>query len=458
MSRQKEEFKPLHGNRINMFVCGPTVYDLSHLGHARTYVAYDIIARWLRHRGYSLFYLQNITDVDDKIIARAKERGMKPLELSAEFTKEYYKDMSALGINQVSLYAKASEYIPEMIAQAQQIIDAGPGYVVEGDVYFDVSLFDDYGKLSHQHPDELKEHRIEPDPRKRNPADFSLWKSREKSEMGWDSPWGWGRPGWHLEDTAITVTHFGPTYDMHGGAIELAFPHHEAEIAQAQTATGVKPLVRYWTHTGLLTIRGEKMAKSLGNFVTIRDALKEYEPEVLRFFFANTHYRSPIDYTDSSLAEAKNGLEGLRNALHAARAAAGSEKKSKELDDAVKAARKDFEAAMDDDFNTHSALAALFALAAVVNKHLAAGKPSKPSLEGAVAAFKELGSVLGILQAEKELAGGETIAKLVQAMIEQRNAARERKDFAAADKIRADLAAAGIVLEDSPKGTSWKLK
>ena len=251
-TRSVEEFKPARGNRVYMFVCGPTVYDHSHIGHARTYLAYDIIARYLRARGFSLFYLMNITDIDDKIIARANESGEDPLRLADRFTKEFMRDMEALGITSVNLYAKASEHVPEIIAQIATLIQKGFAYQVEGDVYYDVAKFPRYGELSGQKIEQLVMHRIDPDARKRNVVDFALWKSQKPGEPAWESPWGKGRPGWHIEDTAITTTYFGPTYDLHGGGLDLVFPHHEAEIAQAEAATGVEPLVRFWVHGGLL--------------------------------------------------------------------------------------------------------------------------------------------------------------------------------------------------------------
>ena len=263
MTRRIEEFKPLKGNRVYMYVCGPTVYDYSHIGHARTYIAYDVIARYLREKGYSVFYLMNITDVDDKIIRRAGERGVNPIELAREYERYFMEDMDALGIQSVNLYARASEYIDEIVDLIKVLMDKEFAYETETGVYFDTSRFKDYGKLSHKRPEELLVHRIEPDPTKKNPADFALWKKRDKDEIGWDSPWGYGRPGWHIEDTAIILTHFGPQIDIHGGAIELTFPHHEAEIAQAEAATGKKPFVRYWCHTGLLTVGGEKMKRKI---------------------------------------------------------------------------------------------------------------------------------------------------------------------------------------------------
>jgi len=313
LSRSVEGFEPVRGKRVRMFVCGPTVYDFSHVGHARTYLAYDIIARYLRARGYSVFYIVNITDIDDKIINRANASGEDPLLLADKFTKDFFRDMEALGITSVNLYAKASEHVPEIIDQITTLIGNGHAYPVDGDVYFDVSKFPEYGKLSRQNIEQLSVHRIDPDSRKRNVVDFALWKSQKPGEPAWDSPWGKGRPGWHIEDTAITTTYFGPQYDIHGGGLDLVFPHHEAEIAQAEAATGVKPLVRYWLHGGLLNIAGERMGKSIGNFVTIQDLLKRHDPEALRLYYAMRHYRTQLEFDEGGVAQAEEVLDKLRS-------------------------------------------------------------------------------------------------------------------------------------------------
>ncbi|MBA3044578.1 cysteine--tRNA ligase, partial [archaeon] len=283
LTRQKEEFVPIHGNRVNMFVCGPTVYDYSHLGHARTYIVFDVIARYLRYHGYSVFYLMNITDIDDKMIKRANENRIPVKELADRFTKAFNEDMKRLNVTSVNLYAKATEYLNEIINQINILIEKGFAYEVDGDVYFAVRKFRDFGKLSKQSLDELKAGaRIEVDEKKRNPEDFVLWKKQKPDEPFWASPWGNGRPGWHVEDTAITTTYFGDKYDLHGGGLDLIFPHHESEIAIAESVTGEKPFVKYWVHSGFLTLDKEKMSKSLGNFFTIREVLEKYEPEVIR--------------------------------------------------------------------------------------------------------------------------------------------------------------------------------
>src|SRR5436309_5092178 len=362
LTRHLDDFQPIHPGRVNMFVCGPTVYDVSHLGHGKSYVAYDIIARYLRKKGYSVFFVLNITDIDDKIINRAKETKEDPLKLSERYAQAFYNDMKDLHVNSINLYAKASDYTPEIISQIKGLVEKGIAYKIQGGVYYDISKFPEYGKLSRQNLEQLTVHRVDPDPEKRNPGDFVLWKNQKPGEIAWDSPWGKGRPGWHIEDTAITLTHFGPTYDLHGGGTELIFPHHEAEIAQAEGLTGKKPLAKYWLHTGLLSISGRDMHKSLGNFITIQEVIRKVGTPGLRVFYAGTHYRSPLDFTDQALEQALSLARRFRRAhdqLVLARTRMGDERTDstavlKRLDEA----RDDFFKAMDDDFNTPGALAA----------------------------------------------------------------------------------------------------
>ena len=459
LSRKREVFKPIHGNRVNMFVCGPTTYDLSHLGHARTYVSYDIIARYLRYKGYSLFYVMNITDVDDKIINRAENIGTEPLELAREYEKHFYEDMATLDIRSMNLFARASEHIPEIIDQVKTLIDKGYAYETETGVYYDITKFKDLGVLSHQNPSELRKHRIEPDPTKKSAQDFALWKKRGPEELGWDSPWGRGRPGWHIEDTAITTHYFGPQYDIHGGAIELIFPHHEAEIAQAEAATGRKPLVKYWVHTGVLKVDGKKMSKSLGNFVTVRDALKRHDPEVLRFFFASAHYRSIIDFSEASLEQAERSFQTLRNALSNVRKLASRPEieKNEELEKKILRCRDKFVKAMDDDFNSPYALTALFDLANEVNKFVDSNETINANLlEKVVNVFRELGGIFNILQKEERKVDLGIVGDLVDLLIELRQECRETKDWQMSDKIRSRLRNLGIILEDTANGTKWR--
>ncbi|MCW3975366.1 MAG: cysteine--tRNA ligase [Candidatus Bathyarchaeota archaeon] len=453
LSRKIEEFQPINGNRVNLFVCGPTVYDLSHIGHARTYIAYDIIVRYLRFKGYSLFYLMNITDVDDKIIKRARETNQHPLELANNFAQEFYKDLAFLGIKSINLFAKASEHIKEIIFQIDELIKKEYAYVVDGNVYFNVSKFKDYGKLSHQTKNELKRHRIEPDPKKKNKIDFSLWKSR-KGKPVWKSPWGEGRPGWHIEDTAITLTYFGSQYDVHGGALELIFPHHEAEIAQAESMTGKKPLVKYWIHTGIVNVNGLKMSKSLGNFITIRDIAKKYNSEILRLFFAQSHYRSSIDFREDNLKKAGETLGNLNRIYK--KIYDLLDKVSDDLqseDEAVIKKIEEYEhkfySAMDNDFNTPLAISALISLGKELDKRINE-TTCKGTLRLALESFDRFGSLLGLFEYKEWNRFEEKIVnELIKIIIKLREYLRKRKEWKISDEIRDKLNKMGISLEDN---------
>ena len=461
MSRTVEEFKPLHGNRVYMFVCGPTVYDHSHVGHARTYLAYDIIARYLRARGYSVFYLMNITDIDDKIINRAKALGEDPLVLADRLTKEFFRDMEALGITGVSLYAKASEHIPEIIAQISALIEKGYAYRVDGDIYYDVSKFPSYGELSRQKIDELVMHRIDPDTRKRNVVDFALWKSQKPGEPAWDSPWSKGRPGWHIEDTAIATTYFGPRYDLHGGGLDLIFPHHEAEIAQAEAATGVKPLVKYWIHGGLLMVGGARMGKSLGNFITIKQALENHDPEALRLYYAMSHYRSQLEFDESNITQAERVLDKLRSVYNQFRAIMQTsnpnddQEVDKDIQGITAEAMNSFLEDMDDDFNTPRALSTTIAFAKNVEAH-ASPKLGGKSLRLVLKTFEFFAEVFGILR-PVESRKTKAFDEVLNLVISIREDARKRGDWATADSIRDHLMKVGIGLEDTPGGVRWIL-
>jgi len=461
MTRRIEEFKPLRGNRVYMYVCGPTVYDYSHIGHARTYIAYDVIVRYLREKGYSVFYLMNITDVDDKIIKRARERGMNPIELAREYERYFMEDMEALGIQSVNLYARASEYIDEIVDLIKILMNKGFAYETETGVYFDTSRFKDYGRLSHKRPEELSVHRIEPDPTKRNPQDFALWKKRDRDEIGWDSPWGYGRPGWHIEDTAIILTHFGPQIDIHGGAIELTFPHHEAEIAQAEAATGKKPFVRYWCHTGLLTVGGEKMSKSLGNYILIRDIVKKHASEALRLMFLFSHYRSPIDFKWSSLESSNSSLNSLYNLVERLKEIEVDEELSDEergLEDYFEDFRRRFYEHLDDDLDTPRALAELFKLSSAINKVLDSKErlyaPLKLKL---LSEIEKIGNIFGILK-RKPIVEADLLRSVLEILIDVRGKLRTKGEFELADQIRDRLREIGIILEDVGYQTKWKLR
>ncbi len=459
-TRKKEDFKPISDKKVRMFVCGPTVYDLSHLGHARTYIAYDVIARWLRYRGFNLFYLMNITDIDDKIIKRAREKNEDPLKLARRFEESFFQDIASLQIDTIDVYARASEHMPEIIDQIERLIEKGFAYITQTGVYFDVSKFEDYGKLSHQDPEELKRHRIEPDPSKRNKQDFSLWKMRKEGEPYWNSPWGEGRPGWHIEDTAIAEKYLGQQYDIHGGGIDLIFPHHEAEIAQMESISGKKPMVRYWLHTGFLKVEGKKMAKSLGNFITIQDALKRYDVEALRLFFSSTHYRSPIDFHEKKIEQAKTALEALYETINSIRRSVKSmgdlTEDEKALERMIEESRRRFGEAMDNDFNTPLALSCLFDLAKYVNRLFDTQKSiNKRLADYLINTFRELGGIIGILQKEEVK---EELPEELRLLIEERERARERKDWKTADEIRKKLEELGIILEDTSQGVKWKKK
>lgn len=456
-SREIEEFRPLHGNRVYMFVCGPTVYDHSHIGHARTYLAYDIIARYLRLRGYSVFYLMNITDVDDKIIRRANESGVDPLVLADTFTNEFSRDMTALGISSISLHAKASEHVPEIVSQISTLISKGYGYQVEGDVYFDISRFPDYGRLSRQNTNQLVMHRIDPNPRKRNPADFALWKSMKPAEPHWNSPWGEGRPGWHIEDTAITVTYFGPQYDLHGGGLDLIFPHHEAEIAQAEAATGVSPLVKYWIHAGLLMVKGARMGKSMGNFITVKDILRTHDAEALRLYFSMSHYRSQLDFDESHVEQAEEVLDKLRSIHNQFKLKLESASRNHGVDTDVErltsSSLESFMESMDDDFNTPRALAVIIGFSKDIEPY-AAKIINYDSIELILKVFDYFGETFGILR-PLSLNETQVFQELLAALLRIREKARKDEDWATADHIRSDLIALGIELEDTPAGARW---
>ncbi len=412
-----------------MFVCGPTVYDLSHIGHARTYVAFDIIAKYLKYKGYTVFYLQNITDIDDKIIKAARVKKEDPLKFSNYFTKEYYKDMKALKITSVSKYAKASEHIKDILSQVKSLVENNQAYELNDGLYFDLSTFKDYGKLSGRTYLEEEDaiSKIDETVGKKNKGDFCVWKFPKPSDPVWKTKLGEGRPGWHIEDTAITEHYFGPQYDVHGGAKDLIFPHHENEIAIMESISGKKPLVKYWLHTGFLNVEGRKMAKSLGNFITIREALRKWDVDTLRLMFISTHYRNPIDYSEASMAQAKSNLETIRTAIEA-----GKKKVP------IKSWIKGFEAAMDDDFDTPKVVALLLEMAKYMNK---TGK------DLSLAIYK-IGDLLGIDFKPRKA----KIQTEIKRLIAERELARKAKDWKKADRIRQELKKKGIEIQDTPTG------
>lgn len=470
--RSKQEFNSLEPDKVRMYVCGVTVYDDPHVGHARCYVAFDAIVRHLRARGYQVTYVRNFTDVDDKIIKRAAETGASCEELAQRYIDSFTEDMEALGVLPADLEPRATQHIPEIIATVQELIDKGHAYAVEGDVYFAVRSFAQYGQLSGRDVDEMRSGaRVQVDERKKDPLDFALWKASKSGEPSWESPWGPGRPGWHIECSVMSTEYLGATFDIHGGGKDLIFPHHENEVAQAEAATG-KPFANYWVHNGFVRINQEKMSKSLGNFFTIKDILQTTRPEVLRLFLLSKHYRSPLDFSDAALKESAQGLERLYTALMSAdQEAAGADAEPPagdarlaEIEESVQR----FEEGMDDDFNTAAATGALFSLARSLNR--LAGEEKTPQRDTLMAhaakAMRDLGGRLGILQqdpvefmqaAHQPAADGPDPAE-IEALIEKRNAARKSKDFALADQIRDELTAKGVILEDTPQGTRWKLQ
>ncbi|HYY49191.1 MAG TPA: cysteine--tRNA ligase [Thermoplasmata archaeon] len=461
LSRKKEEFVPLRGNRVSMFVCGLTPQDQTHMGHAKTYVAFDVVARFLRHKGYHVFYLQNVTDIEDRIIQKMKATGRAWNDIVSQYFAEYQEVMERLHCNSVDVYAFATDYMDEIIEQIAGLIRSGHAYVAEDkSVYFDTTTFSGWGRLSGQKVEQLRPGaRVEIEERKRHPADFVLWRAQKPGEPAWDSPWGKGRPGWHIEDTAITIRHFGPQYDLHGGATELLFPHHEAEIAQAESYTGVAPFVRYWMHGGMVMVSGEEMHKSLGNFWPVKAALERYEPEVIRFFLINVQYRGPIDFSPDLIEEAKRSYERLRETIRSVesegRRAPESGKGDRDLRAASAKALSDFDAAMSDDFNTRQAIAVLFDYARVVNKAIEAGA-GRSALEETAKVFQTTGKVLGLF--EVPVQSPTLVEGVLDLLVGLREDARKRKDFAAADRIRDALAALGVTLEDTGDGVRWKRK
>ncbi|OLE77268.1 cysteine--tRNA ligase [archaeon 13_1_20CM_2_54_9] len=453
LTRSVEDFTPLKPGRVNMFVCGPTVWDTSHVGHAKTYVAYDIMARYLRHKGFSVFFILNITDIDDKIISKAKQAGEDPLQLAKRYATAFFKDMKDIGVSNVNLYANASDHVPEIIEQIEGLVKKGIAYPIDGDVYFDTSKFPGYGKLSKQNLDQLKVHRIDPDPRKKNTPDFVLWKSQKPDEVFWESPWGRGRPGWHIEDTAITLTYFGPSYDIHGGGNELIFPHHEAEIAQAEGLTGKEPLARYWLHTGLLNISGREMHKSLGNIIPIQDVLRKIGPDALRVLYASTHYRSPLEFTEGALEQAGSLARRFRRAYRQLELAAKNASKRDESSTVsrLKEARDEFYKAMDDDFNTPAALTAYVKIVALAEEQLK--RPAPQVAKAILESLQELGSILGVLEAQG--ASQERLSELANLLMELRTELRAKKQYDLADSIRQRMVSMGLIVEDEAKETHW---
>jgi cysteinyl-tRNA synthetase len=458
LTRQKEGFQPLRPDQVSMYVCGPTVYDKAHVGHAMSALVFDIIHRYLVYRGYSVRHVMNYTDVDDKIIQRANRLGEDPVRLAETYIAEFQKHLDDLNILPASHYPRATEEIPAIIDLIRRLVESGHAYAVDGDVYFRVASKEDYGKLSGRQLEEMQAGaRIDVDERKEHPMDFALWKASKPGEPAWESPWGPGRPGWHIECSAMNLRHLGEQIDIHGGGNDLIFPHHENEIAQSESLTG-KPFARYWVHNGMLQLSGEKMSKSLGNLVTVEEFLDRHEAGVLRMLVLNSSYRSPLTFNDETVAQAERALERLRSALRPALAARGQAPAEAlaALQTQVEATRRGFSEAMDDDFNTAGALASLFELVRAINGARDAGA-SPADLEPAQAALKELAGVLG-LQLDRPAAGGGQAAPFVDLLVELRSELRKQKLWELSDRLRDRLAELGVILEDSKEGTTWRWK
>lgn len=460
LTRRKEEFVPLVPGEVRFYVCGPTVYDFFHIGNARPFIVFDVMRRYLESTGMKVIYVQNFTDIDDKMINRARELNITVSELADRFIEAYYEDADALGIRRATVNPKATEHIPEIIQLVERLVRTGHAYTVDGDVYFEVATFPEYGKLSKQTLEELQSGaRIEVDERKKHPLDFALWKARKEGEPYWDSPWGPGRPGWHIECSAMAMKYLGETADIHAGGSDLIFPHHENEIAQAEAATG-KPFIRTWVHNGYLLMDNEKMSKSLGNFLTARELRKSFSPLAIRLFMLSAHYRSPINFSDDSLRQATSAVERLRNCWALLQEAIASGETRGEaaprLATEIKRNRERFRDEMEDDLNTAGALGALFEAVKAINSALRESPlPGLAELREAESFLREADEILGVLGIGKERESGLTDAE-IENRIRERAELKRRKDFQGADAIRSELLEQGVILEDTPQGTRWK--
>lgn len=488
LTRQKEEFVPLHPGFVGIYVCGPTVYDHAHLGHAKGYVSFDVIVRYLRYLGYKVRYVQNITDVghltddadegEDKILQRAARERVQPMELVETFMRSYFEDMDTLNVVRPDISPRASGHIPEQIELIKVLLERGFAYEVNNSVYFSVESFPEYGKLSGRRVEELEEGtRVAVNPEKRHPADFALWKRAEPGHiLRWLSPWGWGYPGWHLECSTMAMKYLGQTVDIRGGGLENIFPHNECEIAQSEAATG-QLFARYWLHWNMVTVDGVKMGKSLGNFTTIKQALQKYSPLAIRFFVLTSHYRSPLDFSEEALSGAARGLERLHGTVRLVRAQLHLCLRHRcrqttppgepvpfrvadpTVEDMLSQYKADFLEAMDDDFNTAAAIGALFDLNREVNTLLNAPSPATQGTLTAVdALYRELGGqILGIIPEGMEELGGGLERLLIELLIEVRQKLRENRQWELSDAIRGRMGELGIALEDRPEGTTWRL-
>jgi cysteinyl-tRNA synthetase len=472
LTKREEEFVPLEPNHVGMYNCGPTVYDYFHIGNARNFIVAEVIRRYLQYKGYKVTFIQNVTDIEDKIIKKANNTGVTPAEVAQKFTDAYFEDMKALGILEPTYSPKATEHINEIVDFVKKLVEKGIAYEADGDVYYDLSKFESYGKLSGQRVEDTlagASERVEVNEKKRHPADFDLWKKAKPDEPGWDSPWGPGRPGWHIECSVMSSKYLGETFDIHSGGNDLIFPHHENEIAQSEALTG-KPFARFWVHNGMLQTKGGKMSKSVGNIKSIRELLKKYTPNAIRFYLLSAHYRVPLDLNDNSLDEASSAVERILNCVSmTARLSEQEEIKrddvsnaEQELNSFVDKAVIKFEESMDDDFNTPGAIGAIFELVSSANKFSSEETFSsygKDILKKVNSTIVKLCGILGLNVAEgKSLEESSALVDgLMNLVIEIRKSARENKDWATADKIRDGLSSIGIKLEDAREGTIWKI-
>ncbi len=486
LGKKKEEFKPKERGKVRMYVCGPTVYNFIHIGNARCYVVFDVVRRYLEYKGYDVYHVQNYTDVDDKIIKRSKEEGLSCAEIAHKYEKAFEEDMNSLNVLRPHVTPRATENIEGMIEMIKVLLDKGYAYEVDGDIYFSVDSFPSYGKLSGRSKEEmLAGARVEVDERKRNPLDFALWKKAKEGEPFWETPWGRGRPGWHIECSVMSLKHLGFSFDIHGGGEDLIFPHHENEIAQSEAYEGSSPFVRYWLHNGLLTIRQEKMAKSVGNIILFRELRKKHSANALRIFYLSTYYRSPLDFSEERIVEATKAWERLENALEnidffLSKAPHGFSTGVDILKEAVEKSRKDFENSMDDDFNTPRALASLFELAKEVNNFISLNRSlsseGRETLEEAKENLISLSAVFGLELGKRDKnflfereAGLKKLAKkwkvegddaetLLTSLLEKREEKRREKKWKEADLIRSNLLSLGFEVEDTPLGPRWRVK
>lgn len=459
MTRKKEEFIPLEEGKVKMYVCGPTVYNFIHLGNARPFTVFDTLRRYFEYRGYEVTYIQNFTDVDDKIIKRSHEEGISPEEVAEKYIKEYFIDCDGLGIKRATVHPQVTDNIENIIVFVQDLIDKGYAYEAGGDVLFRTRKFEEYGKLSHQNIEELElGARIDVDDKKEDPLDFVLWKAKKEGEPGWQSPWGEGRPGWHIECSVMSNRYLGNTIDIHAGGQDLQFPHHENEIAQSECRNG-HTFARYWMHNGYINVDGEKMSKSLGNFFTVRDISEKYDLGLVRFFLLATQYRNPVNFSDTVLEQAKAGLERLTNARDNAEFILGNlddsglRDEKKDLAAGLDKYRDRFIEAMDDDLNTADAISVIFELAKFMNTNIS-DQSSKEFVQLNLDIFNELTGVLNI--ANKSVEEDDSLSQKVEDLIAKRAQAKKEKNFALADQIRDELAAMGIAIEDTRQGVKWK--